>query len=285
MRHSCSCLIAFLLTLFSCPQACGEFVFDDFDDSAKTVSPDMVNVWVETEYVGPFDATRTIRIAGSQADPIGYMDANISNASTLTGIIDHLNPPPNGEPIVDLQVYYDFALSDFTQGGINNAIFLDFNSLQSEMPPSRIRIGIRDIVIGKSYEENIIIVPLSNDSFTIAIPFNAITIRGVGLGSPNFQLIRKLSFSIKPSYIWGGGPDPLNFHMELDAIRIGALPIPEPSAAVLVIACIGLILIFSCRHILVPLVFHRGLNNGVQKRCGGLGMYRGNTVVESMLVN
>ena len=62
---------------------------------------------------------------------------------------------------------------------------------------------------------------------------------------PDFETIRHLSLSIVPSYIWGGGPDPLNFHMELDAIRIGALPVLEPSSGVLVTLYIGIIRVCS----------------------------------------
>ena len=41
MCRSYPCLIAIFLVGFFCPYARGEFVFDDFDDSAETVSPEM----------------------------------------------------------------------------------------------------------------------------------------------------------------------------------------------------------------------------------------------------
>lgn len=200
-----------------------EFIVDDFDDSVIAKSPES-DEFATTPNVGPLDATRQVRIAWLQGEPDGQLDSNISNPSALTGIVSRLNPRNQfSRPIVSLQFEYAFSPVDFTQGGVNDTLYLDFRRLESEIPPSLLLILIGShAYLGQD-------IPRSAQPFTVAIPFSSFAPRGGGPGVPDYTAVRGVEFEIRPSQLAGGGPDPLNFVMELDRVRVGRQQVvPEP---------------------------------------------------------
>lgn len=200
-----------------------EIILDDFDDSVLVASPQSDNQWVTTENVGPLNAMRQVRIGWGQGDPDGQLDASISTLSVLTGDLAHLNPRNQlSKPIVSMQFNYFFSSADLSQGNLNDTVFLDFLRLESEIPPSLLLI----LVNGLAHLEGPL--PRSSDPFTIAIPFTNFSSRDGSPGLPDYTDIRDIRFEIRASAYTGGGPEPLNFFMELDRIRVGRL-VPEPS--------------------------------------------------------
>jgi hypothetical protein len=207
-------------------QARAAFILDDFDDPAEIMAPAMQGIFIETQNVGDLQGKRRIRIASIQGNPEGFLDSNLTTRSTLSASITRLNPLQNGATLAAIQSDYAFAPADFSERGSSNAIFFDFREVRSELPPSLFLLLLHDGSDIYRYVQRPF--PMSDQPFTIAIPFEAFTFRDGGPGTPDFTSIRQLNFELRASQIAGGGPDPLNFFMQLDRIRVGR--IPEPSS-------------------------------------------------------
>jgi hypothetical protein len=93
------------------------------------------------------------------------------------------------------------------------------------MPPSFFMILLRDDNDFFLYLQRP--VRLSSQPFTLVAPFDRFTFRDGQPGSPNFTSIRELNVELRASAVAGGGPDPLNFFVQLDRIRIGQIPEPN----------------------------------------------------------
>jgi hypothetical protein len=209
--------------LFSPRRSAAEIILDDFDQSVLSTSPPS-DEWAVTQDVGQLHATRQVQIAALAGLPDGQIDSNITRASALSASISHLNPQYSGDrPIVSVEFEYSFDTVDITEGGINDALFLDFLRLESEAPPSLLLVLVNDY----AHLDNT--VPTNSVPFTVVVPFVEFTRRGGGGDLPNFTGARGIEFEIRASNLTGGGPDPLNFLMQLDRIRVGRI-IPEPSS-------------------------------------------------------
>jgi hypothetical protein len=211
--------------------ALAAIIIDDFDDPVQVITPAMQGQFIETQNVGDLKAERRVRISALQGNPTGFLDSNISSPSTLTAQITRLNPIPFGETLSSVQSDYAFPTSDFEQNGQNNALLFDFRKLTSEMPPSFFMILLRDDNDFFRYLEGP--VRLSSQPFTLVAPLDRFTFRDGQPGSPNFASIRELNLTLRASAVAGGGPDPLNFFVQLDRISVGR--IPEPNTAALLI--------------------------------------------------
>ena len=222
--RSLSYFVCFAFLILAPLAARAEFILDDFDDPAMVTSPES-DQYVVTTKVGPLNATRQIRIFWSQGDADGQLDANISWPSVLTGQVSRLNPRNQfSSPIVSLQFEYVFDSTDFTEDGINNATLFDFHRLESEIPPSQFRTNVNE------WYHSRMPGPRSSDPFTLSIPFDSLFFTRSGLlDRPDFEHVQVLGISIRVSELTGGGPDPLNFLMQLERIRIGRI-VPEPTA-------------------------------------------------------
>lgn len=111
----------------------------------------------------------------------------------------------------------------FAQGGANGTLLMDFRRMESAIPPSYLLVLLNGTVHSEFG------LPRSADPFTLAIPFSGFTSRCGTPGLPDYAHVTSLSFEIRASGYTGGGPDPLNFVMELDRVGIGET-VPEPSA-------------------------------------------------------
>jgi hypothetical protein len=135
-------------------------------------------------------------------------------------------------PIVSLQFEYFFEPTDLTEGGKNDTIFLDFLSLESELPPSELRV-----LIGIHFY-SLRPVAQSDEMFTVALPFAGFVPRGGGTSLPDFTQATGIEFSLRVSEFAGGGPNPLNSRMHLDRIRVGRV-VPEPCLAILFVTTVA----------------------------------------------
>jgi hypothetical protein len=215
-----------------------DLVVDDFDDSVEVVSPQMVDDFVSTPHVGDLNATRSIRVVAFQGNPDGRLDANVSVPSTLTGQISRLNPVPGGETLVAVQSNYEFTPTDIAQGGANNAFFFDFTLLTSELPPSLFMILVRDDAAWYDFKHRSL--ARRESPFTVIVPFDAFNLRGGGPATPHYDVLEAINVELRASMLAGGGPDLLNFNVQLDRIRIGQ--VPEPAALPLILLALGLAL-------------------------------------------
>jgi hypothetical protein len=221
--------------------AYAEIIVDDFNDPAEVVSPGMFDEFITTADVGPLNATRRMRLAGSQGNPQGSLDSEVTTSSVLTGRISSLNPTPFGSTRALVQSQYDFTPTDFTEGGRNNAIFFDFRQVTSQMQPSLFRIRLDDN--SDFYFHFDLEFPVNPAPFTVGVAFDEFRPRG-GPSLLDATSVKFLDFQLWASSINGGGPDPLNFFMQLDRIRVGR--IPEPSSSAMVFA--GLYMLFCARR-------------------------------------
>jgi hypothetical protein len=231
-RNSLQSVLALVPSVFvalSSTLASADIIIDDFDDPVQVITPIMQGQFVATQNVGDLKAERRVRITALQGNPSGFLDSNISSPSTLTAQITKLNPIPFGETLASIQSNYAFPTSDFEQSGQNNALLFDFQKSTSEMPPSFFMILLRDNNDVFLYLERP--VSFSSEPFTLVAPFDGFTFRDGETGSPNFTSVREVNVELRASALAGGGPDPLNFFVQLDRIRIGR--IPEPSTVAL----------------------------------------------------
>ncbi len=226
-RVSFQALFAVCFVFFLYPSSAqAAFILDDFDDPAEVVSPEMLNEFADTPNVGALNATRSIRVVSLRGNPDGHLDSSLTSTSILTGQLNQLNPrTAGGAVIAAVQTNYDFDITDLTESESNNALFFDFKQLTSEAPPSLFMILLND-TSGFFVHLNRV-VPRSIEPFTLVVPFNSFTRRGGAPGLPDYQTIQSVWVELRASSLSGGGPDPLNFFVELDRIRVGK--VPEPS--------------------------------------------------------
>jgi hypothetical protein len=230
VQYSCHFRLLAFVAALSGTVARAEIILDDFTDSAVVVSPASANGWVSTNNVGPFAAGRQIRIGWGQGDPEGQLDANISIPSVLTGTVPHLNPRNVfSEPIVALQFEYTLNGANFTEGGMNDTLFLDFRRMESAIPPSFLLVQVNGLFFSQFS------LPRSNAPFSITIPSDRFAGRDGMPGVPDYANARSIGFEIRASGYTGGGPDPLNFVMELDRVRVGP-SVPESCCLSLVVS-------------------------------------------------
>ena len=212
----------------------GDIIIDDFDDTASAGGGVVEQVAsAVTENVGPFAFQRTISVGVLAGDVVGEVDANVSTQSHLTLTLDEIIPTTSPSPIVATGLSYFTGLPntvDLSDGGKNNALFLDFKSLDGPPPPGFIRLWLFDDVPGNSFAHFISPVPTSSEPFTLAVPFSEFQSRG---GAPIFASFTRvyellIDFQIN-GYI--GSPEDVSWQVVLDRVRVGA--VPEPGSSVM----------------------------------------------------
>ncbi len=215
-------LAATLVTLCSAIPATGEIILDEFLVDASTESPLMANDFVDSQDVGELDAFRQIRILGSTTDPAGTLDIDGATNSVLTA--DLATTSPRDSASIGFQSWYDLDSVDLSEGGQNDAILIDFLSTRTNGTQLTTRT-----FIGRANAS--VATPISDQPFTLAIPF-------VEIGA-NFSNVSSLNFTFSTPEP-GGGAD-FELFVEIDRIRIGRM-IPEPAGlGLLAIAgvCLG----------------------------------------------
>ena len=206
--------------------ACAGFVLDDFDETQHHEYPH-VSKWAHP--VGEVRATRSIDFFNNRrGNPSSTIDINGEVASVLVSTLSNVQPIADGggHNAVWIDNYLNELsdITDITENGLNDTIFYDFAFVEGPTPPRTIRLHaftrsawaiafIRDL-------------PLSDEPFTIAVPFSDFEARlGQSIG-PDFTNVSSLKF--EP--VTGGffdNEDDMGWRFGLDAIRIGT-SVPEP---------------------------------------------------------
>lgn len=249
LLYSCCCLA------LSISAAHGALIIDDFNDPVQITVPEMENELVITNGVGELNATRSIQITGLQSDPIGYSDVNLTQASTWTTAIEGQTSIGSG-PVVSFFTRYDFNEPvDLTEGGRNNAIFIDLLSFDGPGIPGSPSVGVLDgnntfLSIFSRFQ---LVEPSPQ---TLVVPFAAFGVRGSGGGAADFGTIERLSLTMR---LINGNTNPVQgWHVEIDSIRVGRM-VPEPGTVNLAaIALIAAVWRFRVTHL-----------HG-KRRCGGV---------------
>lgn len=165
-----------------------ELVLDDFDDLAETISPAMENVFVSTANVGAFNADRRLRIAAAAANPEATFDTDATSASVMTADLSALNTTSVGGPALAFQFKYAFAPTDISQGGLNDAIILDFRSLHGNEIAPELGLVVRDdFDLTETYFGQITNLPLTSGPFSASILFSSFTQARRGAGASRFH--------------------------------------------------------------------------------------------------
>ncbi|MCA9258721.1 MAG: hypothetical protein KDA61_05960 [Planctomycetales bacterium] len=215
----------------------GEILIDDFVDSAMAVSPDMANEFVESKDVGDLSANRSIRVAAFPRPTVAKLDANATKPSSLTMDLTSVNVGNVLFPQVAFQFNYEFSATDLTGGGKYDAIFVDFDYLvaTSAAPQFRVLLFLADAVypgtVTSTFAGNII----SDEPFTVVIPFNDLTPRGGGPAIDKLLPVTRANLEVLD--FWTN--DQSSWSGRISAIRIGQIPEPTSfgiSAVVLLAA-------------------------------------------------
>lgn len=225
--------LVLVAAVLAAPPVRAEIVLDDFTETAVTNSPGMFQEIVTTTSVGELNATRRIQISASTISlylPVASFDVNSSVPGSMTAdIADVGGRVDNSSPSFAFNFDYDVGVADLTQGGVNNAFLLDFARFAGTEPPDSIGLLLRDGQRGITFFSEILdfsSFESASGAFTAAIPFDSFTVRDGSPGLPNFTEIRTLSFDF-----WFFVPArDMQWSAELTAIRVGAIPVPEPPA-------------------------------------------------------
>jgi hypothetical protein len=226
MRYRLGIVVGLLA--FAAPQSLrAEIIIDEFDAPLQIELPEMENESVSTAGVGVLNAVRSIGVTSSQTDPIGNVDVHITRASHITARIDgqFLDNPLN-TPLLAFGAAYDFdGPMDLTEGGVNNAIFLDITVFQGSGIPSDLSILVRDA--NDTFAANISRFSLlSNSPYTIAVPFRSFGFRGGGgIGQADFTTVDLLGVTVR--LLQGSRNPDTNWFVQIDRISVGRT-VPEP---------------------------------------------------------
>jgi hypothetical protein len=217
-------LIVAAIVVSAAVPARAEFVVDDFDDSAALQLPQMKFDTAVTTDVGSFAARRNLDVS-TGAQPVGVFAADSVVDSALISRLGPITPESVNGRSINLTFGYTFDFVDAIEGGVNDAILLDFRSFRKGNVFAVLDVFAADDVTGR---HNVAGTPLPNtaDPFTVAIPFAAFT-RGASV--LHVDQLRGLSFRMRLTA--PAGVNQLDFEMALDRVRISK--VPEPTVSIL----------------------------------------------------
>ena len=221
--------MGFMVILVMSSTAFGSFVFDDFNDSQEAlcgrVSCPVPSSELTLEAQG---VSRYFQAKSTRYDTI-RIDANVSSPSTLT--LEAANPIPNTGGYL---LYVDYNILDperpldITEGGLNNAAFVEFESIDGLQPPLFLRMYVRDDALRSPPAAVFVDLPQKSGPFTAVLPFSAMVTPDPSMPSVNLTRLRNLNFLIllnRPiqGEIWKG---------EIAQIRFGST-VPDPGFSLL----------------------------------------------------
>lgn len=225
--------------------ACGDVLIDDFDEDAAGGIVRLIDNGVETLDVGPFDFRRSVRLIQVNSSPVGGWQINSGEPSTFTMDVGQLNSgPPTLDAIVDVSFLYEIPTTsgrqpfDVSEGGRNNAFFVDFRALSATLPPEFFRIGVGDST-GRHFAV-LAPVPRGDSPFTLVFRREEFIVRA-GSVLPDFSELHFISINFRV-VTSSAGPADLGFHAVIDRIRVGYVPEPH-SAALAAITIAGAVIL------------------------------------------
>lgn len=210
-----------------------EIIIDDFVNPAEVAetSSGASPLYAITERVGDLLATREMGILTLLTNPIASFDSDISVPSKLSAKLDgHTIERPPQTTIISFVNAYSFSPRDLTEGGTNDAMLFDFQSHAGTEQPNLFRV-IASAPSSSGTSTDIYVAHASDfqfsvDPFTIVIPFSRFTLRDGTPNTPDFSRLTRLNvnfYFLRPS-------ENIEWSIEIDRIRIGRTPIPEPSS-------------------------------------------------------
>jgi hypothetical protein len=120
---------------------------------------------------------------------------------------------------------YNFVPRDLTEGGTNNAVIVDFLSHEGTELPTYFRVfalaSPSDSFVSFSND-----LHFSADRFSIAFLFTEFSYRGGPPAMPDFSTIRRIFVD----FYFLNGTEEISWSAQVDRIRIGRMPVPEPSS-------------------------------------------------------
>jgi hypothetical protein len=250
------------MILFAAELAEAGLVIDDFDDPVmlqSTVGFDSVF----TRGVGDLNATRELsfrQIGG------GLEDAQVDVNLTVPG--QYRVNVEDGGRILFVDAEYGFEQTDLTEGGLNDAFFVEFTlaegmittvpQTQEQLQPPAVTLVAfpstgRSLLLAEFSNSLTIPFPRHQAPYTMVIPFERFTDRGGGPIHGDFTGI--YGFELWLSAAGAAGP----WEVHLESIRVGSMSaVPEPGG--LAIAAT----LFTCVFV-VPL-WHRLFFNRWKQR-------------------
>lgn len=221
--------IGFMLILVISSTAHGGFVLDDFNDSQEALcgrlSCPVPSSELTLEAQG---VSRYFEVNSTRYDTV-RIDANISSPSTLT--LETANPIPNTAGYlldVDYNILDPERPLDITEGGLNNAAFVEFKSINGLRPPFFLRMWVRDDTLRPPPSAVFVNLPQQSGPFTAVLPFSAIVTPDPSMPIVDLTRLEYISFRINlstpvPGEVWTG---------EIAQIRFGST-VPEPGFSLL----------------------------------------------------
>ena len=225
---------AFTLAILLCAVSAigAEIVIDDF--VAQPARIDRLNFSLFQEGIGDIETIRSTRIVNRRkaGDPVAYVDINGEVPSVLVSSLGEVPPLSGGRPdhvavSIDSAFVTGFATTkDLTDGGTNDTVYYDFAFFEGPTPPRTIRLHAKT-----STSWSVVYVtdlPVSNEPFTLAVPFDDYQDRGGRDVRPDFTNVGSLDFEAFTGGLWDFEEDE-GWRFGLDAVRVGpAVPEPAP---------------------------------------------------------
>jgi hypothetical protein len=208
---------------------CGEIILDDFVDSAIAISPQQENMLSSTQNVGALSANRGIGVGGGGTDPIGKIDSNITKPSALTAVLSGHEPTAVTTARVSFVVRYDFQRIDVTEGGINDAIIFEFESLSGSEGPLLFDALTTNAAQPGEFFEYRTSIPLSSGPVEISMPFSEFHLRASNYGIADFPSLTSATFR----FFFLGPNENINWSAKLNRVVFGRIDVPEPSSLLL----------------------------------------------------
>ena len=220
--------------LITAVRADAAFILDDFDDLSIATSPEMENQLVVTENVGMLGASRRIGTGGVATDPNGQIDSGYSLPSTLTAALHGHLRTSTLTPTISFVFRYDFTERDVTEAGKINALLFDFSSITGTGQPPFFRSFVTESSQPNVIYESGAAIPATSGPITIAVPFSSFHFRSSSLGAANFQSLTSASFD----FFFLAAPEDVEWSIQLDRIRFGAIPEPSTGELILIIGIV-----------------------------------------------
>ncbi len=248
-QHLLAVVVSIVAGLLGLAPANAEIIVDDFTQPAEVTEIStgvgtMSFKPVITEHVGELDATREIYFTASLTNPVWSFDSALSTPSMLSAELQGHTRTGSNSAIITFVSSYTFSPIDLTENGANNAFLIDFASHEGTEPPLFFRILARGSSPSESFAAFFFNLPISDTPFTTVIPFTDFTLRGGGPPAPDFSTLRLTLLTI--DFFFLNPSENIQWSAELDRIRIGRIPVPEPSSVWL--GMVGFLVLACARH-------------------------------------
>ncbi len=202
-----------------------ELILDDFVDPVETSSPEMQGLSIVTDSVGPLMATRELRIAAFTS----FLRPTITTLKVADGSmmaeIEKVGTTQDGRSTTfAFNFSYEFAPTDVSEQGNNDAIFVDFATIAGNEQPGSFGLIVDDNTTDKLYLSETQL-SATESPLTVAIPFTSFTTRGGAIGLPDPNTFKSMAFD----FFFNQPRLDIQWSAEIESIRFGRL-VPEPAS-------------------------------------------------------